>query len=315
MMIDSGADQEDVQLMLDMLTNIKAEYDKLFSDDLSEQQKANLDAYAAMLKQTVTSETVDGVKHTVISYTINNKALKDIIKDSIDKIQLPEEMKSELFGSIDEALASLDQTASINIVAKVYINNEANKINKISLGGTIAPVNVPDAEPIELEAALAFASNEIKLTISGSADGEDFVADVTLARKTEGDNNVYTLVVNAGDNNGGNINALNASITHNKNTGALVIAADIYNNGEDRMEVALNGSLKVTDTTATLAFTSATAMGQTVEFNIAFTFEKAATMPAMPDGAIDISTMTKADFEALINEIQTNSKLAELFAQ
>ena len=93
----------------------------------------------------------------------------------------------------------------------------------------------------------------------------------------------------------------------------MVISADIYNNGDERITLTVNGSVVVTDTSATLAFTSASFAGQSVNFDLKFIFEKNVTVPEVPSGALDISTLTMADFETIFEEIQTNSKIAKLF--
>ena len=307
-------DTEMMGTIVDALEEVEKMYDKVFSGEYEEEYKEQLKAYTAILDETVSSETVEGKTYSVVTYTINNNAIKSILKAALDQYDLPKEIMDEMEEAIDETIVSLNDSAVINIVFKIYIDNSLNKVEKVVLDGTVTPIAYPD-EIVEFNAAVVFAANEIKFNFEGSTDDEEIVADATLTRNTDGDKNVYSLVVNAGDNKGGSVNALNATITHDKKTCALVIAADVYNNGDDRIEFEVIGSLAVDGDKATLAFDSATAMGKTVEFKLEFVFEKSATIPEMPSDTTDISTMTEEDIQQLMQDIQQKSKLAQLFNQ
>lgn len=311
MLFGGDRSDEDMDQIVSLLGTINNEYQKFFDKDAKENREEELNEIYALLGQTVAKESIDDVDCVAITYTITNSTVKAVADKLLADMELDAEMKEELKTEFDEAIEELNENATLNLTVKICIGQKSNKVEKITVGGTVVILE-DQPETIEINAELVFGETEIKLTGSILSPDLKGNADVTLKKETKGDNIVYSLVVNAGDGKGASVNALNVTYTYNKGNGAFVLAADVYSDGDERVGASVNGTVTVNKDNAKLEITSVTVDGETVNFKLSAIFNKNASMPKVPEGAKDVVTLTEAEWEEIIEEIEENSKIADL---
>ena len=312
------ATMADVTKVLELVKSIYEE--KIFGEGYTKDVNDAVKAMYSALKLTVTEEDTS----LVVSYTINNESIVAVygtILDIMDKqFKDFEEIVGE--GYIEDAKELLDmydketlaemlnEAVDIDITEKLYVDKESSKAVKTTLTGTITPKE-EGTEPVTFNAEITYSANEIKITAALNSEEMKVDASAALTKEVKDGATTYKLAVNVGDGKGATVNFLNATYTYTKATGDIVLAADIYNDGADRIQVKVNGAITTTENEVKIELTSAEAMGQTVEFLVYVTFNKAATMPTLPADAKDIVTVTAEEWQTIAQEVMT-SKFAEL---
>ena len=315
MVAAEGAEDEDIAQIVQLLGVLKAEYEALFAEDAEEKFKADINAYYALMNQTVSSETITGangkdVTCVVVSYTLTNNAMKAIFDKMLADMDLTGDLKTETKAAVDEMMEELNSSVSFNLVAKTYINGKTNKVEKETVNGTVAVLEENTTGTIALE--VVYGATEIKATLKLDAAEEKLEADATLTKEEKNGEVIYKLVVNGGDGKGATVNALNATYTYTKKTGAFVLAADVYSEGDERETFTVNGSIVANKNDAKIEITSVKTNDDTFDFKFSITFNKSADIPQLPADAKDIVTLTESEWEDIVKDIMENSKLAEI---
>ena len=166
----------------------------------------------------------------------------------------------------------------------------------------------------------AFGAAQYKDALKNSAeaagytvtvDGDTASVTLDLAKAVNGAITTYTL---SGKYNTPSVQAdlLNLTLSYNKDTGALALNGDVMESETSRMTLSLSGTLTVTDTSATLAFTSLTLGEESYTFRFAVTATALDSIPALPADAKDVVNMTEGNWVDLLNSLM-ESPLGSLF--
>lgn len=261
--------------------------------------------YLAILNQAIAEEKLENaegksVKCVTASYTLNNQTLKAYMDKAAAQAGIAGEMKT----TYDEGFAAINEMVDINLSAKLYINKKNNEIIKITFGGTV--LDKEESTTVTVAADVALSETEIKTTLSVTGGETPMSAELKLTKEEAKDAVTYKLAVTVSEGSVA-VNYLNASYTHNEKTGAIVLSADVYEDENTRTSVQLDGKLTVTDTEATLEFTSLKMGDVTVSFKLVLSAKKDVEMPAAPADAKDIVTMTKGEWVDVVEELQQST--------
>lgn len=305
-----GLTDEDVAEIIEVINNIESEL-KSNSEENLEKAKEFYNELYALCGQTVTEEKIEKDKYVVVTYTINNEAIKAIINKYVEFMSeyYPEDMTEDLEEEIDAAIAEIDETVDVAINAKLYINRKANEITKITFDGSFTSFS---NEKAEINAEISFSETEIKATASASLPSEESMSAEMLIQKEKKDGNTtYTLSIDA-KTGSVQIDLLNASYTSAKD-GSITVKADIYSDVYDRMTFELKGKLTSAKNEMNLEFSSLKLNDETYTFKATFSAKAMSEIIASPSDAKDVMELTEDEWMEIAEEIQ-NSELGKIIS-
>ena len=305
-----GLDDETADQLIEVFNNLEAELEADSEENL-EKAKEFYNEILALCNQTVAEEKIEKTKYVVVTYTINNEALKAIIGKYAEFVgeYYPEEMTAEMKAELDKSIEELDAMVDVVLNAKLYINRKANAISKIAIDGTITSEG---DEKGEIAAEINFSETEIKATASISIPNEESMSAEVLITKEEKDGNVtYSLSADA-KTGSVSIDLVKASYTYEKN-GNITLKADIYNDVYDRAKIELKGNMAVTKDEVKLEFNSLTFGEEALTFKATFSAKAMSEIPAAPSDAKDVIELTEEDWMEIVEGIQ-NSELGKIIS-
>lgn len=287
---------EAVTQIKDMVSKLQTEVTKVMDKTEADTQK-NLNDIYKLLGMAVTAEKVDKTDCVVITYTVNNTNVEAVVKH-IAKPML--EMNEEIKDSLDEAIAEMNETMTIDLAAKIYISKKDNTLAKMTLNGTLT--NKEDAEQ---KVTVDVALNEKELTAKVATGEETLEVKVTYTEEAD----KIAINAEATMKEGEDSQTIKGSYTYTKSTGKFVLAAEM---GE-MMKYELGGSIKVENKkTATIVIDSLK-MGEqeAPAFKLTVTLGTEANVPAFPTDAKDFITLSVDEIADIAEEIK-DSKIITL---
>ncbi len=326
-----------------------AEISDMLSKKAEENEKElkKLEAeFLEILKQTIATEKVEIDKETTVtyltvSYTLDMETLKALLDRLIAEMatELSPEEYQELQDTYRELWYENSPYFGLDLTEKVYIDPKTATIAKVTLAGTLSvnPNSIPtpytdedgktwvadDKTEIGLDMTLTFSESEISLKAKLDADGERITASAILSKEKAEDVTTYALSIKVGAS-GVTIDLLDGTYVYDKKSGDIIITAKIMGGGggvlagltEKPLTATVKANLAVTKDSATLKLLSADLFGEKLEpgdnDEISITVKKLKEIPAMPKDAKDITTLTKAEWEKLGEDVM-NSPLAQIF--
>ena len=298
----------------EMMATLTESYSKLY-DTVKDSEATNELANKVYAAMNTTYATEDGC--IVVTYTLNNATVKAMCKLILDeaKAMLPEvedmdATMTEIETQLNEAMAELDNTMTLSFTEKLYINQKANKIEKMTIEGSATP-KAEGAEAVTAKVTALYTDDKNTVDVEMTAAGETVKAKAELAR-TEADGKVTYKLSTDVTAEGETRNLINVSYTYNKDNGEFTLAADVFTeDGADRMAAELTGKITTTKDSATYEFNSVKVGTETVTFKLSLTFKALDSIPEIPADAKDVTTLTKGDWVDLVESIQ-NSDLGKL---
>jgi len=313
-------DAETMAQITSIAGTVKTELEKSLGEDNKEAEALANELYK-LLGQATASEKNDGSDCVVAIYTITNENLGKVLKKLVD--DLDEETKAQALESIDEMLEEMNDAATINLTAKIYIGKKSNKVEKISLSGTVAvteesynwdngvPTSTTTTTTANVAADVTFSENEIAVNVSITGEDVETISASLKLTKEEADGKVtYKAKIDVAEGSV-QINLVNVAYAFEKSTGNFTLSADIYN-GEDeaRQSFEIAGKITVNKNDATIEINSLKMNSLTVTFKLTISFAALDEIPAVPSDAKDVVTMTEADWTEVMGEFQ-NSTLGQ----
>ncbi len=301
-------DEASMAEISEMIAQIKASYEKALAQ--TEEKVATLNnELLKLMDMAASTETVKiadkDTKCIVASYVINNSTVEKLLDKMVAEAGLTGEEKTEAEAAIDEMIAELNETVTVALTAKVYINQKTNEVAQITLGGTLDPKEEGE-KTVTVAATLAFSATEIKLNVDVTGIEEEVAVTVVLG-KTEADGKVtYKLTAEAGVG-AGSVKVCDLSYTYTKSTGDFVLGGKVMSGeGVAQIDVELKGKITVTDKSAKLEITSVKAMEQEFKFNLSFTATVLDSIPTVPANATDIMDINADGWQEIMVEFYTS---------
>ena len=222
--------------------------------------------YAAV-KMTVTEEKVDGVDCIVVTYTIDNETIKELVNKLIDLlVEEGKKMMSSMMSSlgdylpvspdemIDQALAGLgagledafvamDATLDIDISIKLNINKATFSYDSIVIDGTVANPQAEEGDSLDntgvvtgfdIVGKASFGSDKISFTGDILIEGKEDNAlgcDIVLNKEEKNNEVNYDLTVGASLKDRGELlfdgDLIHATFNYNRENGNFVYSAEV----------------------------------------------------------------------------------------
>lgn len=308
-----GAD-ETVNAMTQSIASLKSIMDKAFADNKDSDAKMN--ELFALLNLVVAEEkldTADGKKadYITMTYTLSNATLKALINHLTKDMPLDDEQKANM----EEAIAEMDKALELNVTAKVLIVKKTNTLEKIDINGTVTAKSEKEDGSYEttLTATIAGTVNATNVTLNANAtskgeDGADEPGSIAIVAtyKEENNTNVYDLSVKA-TMGAATVEMVKATFTYAKSTGAYVLNANVALDGATPIPVEIVGNVTATETTATAEITSIKYNNEKLPaFKLTLKASTETKVPEFPTDAKDILTLTEAEIEEIMGELQTS---------
>ena len=305
------------------ITEAVGELEKMLDAALTKTEAANdalkneMLSLLAIKNETGTKKVGDTEFSCVVTtMSLTNATLRAYLAKSADAVTDTAD-KAALLESYDELMDEIDDAFTMSLTAKYYTDVKANKLVAFTVEGSLTAkeddielfADTDDTATIALECV--FAADKISLAATVTVDGDTASLTLDLAKAVNGATTTYTL---SGKYNTPSVQAdlLNLTLSYNKDTGALALSGDVMESETSRMTLSLSGTLTVTDTSATLEFTSLTLGEESYTFRFAVTATALDSIPALPADAKDVVNMTEGNWVDLLNSLM-ESPLGALF--
>ncbi|MBR2986996.1 MAG: hypothetical protein IKC63_03155 [Clostridia bacterium] len=256
---------------------------------------ARANEFLALLKQTITAETLNDEACAVITYTVDNDVILAVAEKAMTLAELTEDEKEAM--RRDLALDTLDSRA-IDLEAKVYVSLADGYLLKASLTGSAGDKG--DETPGTLEFSLTFSDEKIALVGSYTADGEP-VSMESAIHKTVGDINTRYTFSTTTKIKGKEFTVSPLSFSYNRENRTFKLTLDMLA-GEATLKGAISSSRKE----AKIAITDMEMGLISLSFDLSVTFRKGVDVPEAPENTRDIVDMTEAEWEATMANVNEN---------
>ena len=308
----SNMTKSEIRELVEALENFKKEYQALYGRDAEKNNAAFVnELYAAMdmdvseAKISVGKNEVDGI---TVAFTVDNDALEEIAEKIIEKSGVTGDAEDSATESVEQLLASFE----LDLYVELQIEKGAGTLANIIIEGDVK--SEAASAKMDIEGEIEFTDSEIGAYFEIKSGDTKYSAELVIEKTKKDEKTVYELELSVGDGRGGEINYLNAYYSYNKSNEKFELGADVYAGSyTDRYELVLDGTVKVTDRSATVALKSLEIGGEEYEANISVTFNKSASAPSAPAKTKDIIDMTEKDLEKLTDDVM-NAEWKDIFA-
>ena len=296
-------------------------------------------------KPTVKAETINGVEALTLTYEINNETIEayfesvignvpehyiDVMSNLVNTLGLDLSFEKEMLEQGKELIIDrMNAMLNIDIDASASIACEGGALLNASVKGDVSPTaeSAPAAgadAKIAVEFALSASADAIKVEMKEDMNmGEEMGAGsmsvaLNMTKKTEDGKVAINADVDAALNMPSleeemKLDDVVALTVTFEADGDLKVEADINIPEMEKITASMEGSLIVKDGKATIAIDSVGAAGFAMtDLGISFVIDPTATVPAVPEDAKEVMSLTAEEWQALIENVM-NSPLANLF--
>lgn len=300
---------------IDMLNQIKTSYEKAF-EQKSEENEALINEIYRAFDMMVSTENTDDGSFIVVSFDIDNDSIKEayeiILNEAIVEIEDGEISKEDALESLEALLESIRITAE----TKLYINKKTNSLAKNTVELKIDE-KIYDDYSTQFDGTLEFNYSKDEINVSLKCEEAEDISEVDLTIKNESTDKEtkYTVIANVTMDDV-SVEALNASYSYDKETGDILISADICTgiDEDENYSFELKGKLIITDKKAALKFTTLKMNKITIRFEALVSIEAVDEIPEIPSDAKDISTLTERDLEEILEDFKNTILGQALFS-
>ena len=292
--------------LVSMLDEYKATIEASMKDSIEDAEKT-ANEYLDLMKKEITEETVGDELCAVITLTLDNEVLGDVIEKAVNSLELSEEEKATLLAQFD--INALNEMLSLDVTVKAYIALSDGRLVKFVYGGEMMPVSDKSArmaapEEIGFDITLSFTDTAITASGTVTANGESATVSCNLNKTVEEEKSIYTLSASIGaEGVSETIDVL--KYTFNKADKTFSLKTEIE--GET---VIVKGNVSSTKTTAKIAITEIRAGSIGVELDLSLTFNKDAKAPDAPTDALDVVELTAEEWQSLMTTVQESPLFA-----
>ena len=292
--------------LVSMLDEYKATIEASMKDSIEDAEKT-ANEYLDLMKKEITEETVGDELCAVITLTLDNEVLGDVIEKAVDSLELSEEEKATLLAQFD--INALNEMVSLDVTVKAYIALSDGRLVKFVYGGEMASVSDESArmaapEEIGFDITLSFTDTAITASGTVTANGESATVSCNLNKTVEEEKSIYTLSASIGaEGVSETIDVL--KYTFNKADKTFSLKTEIE--GET---VIVKGNVSSTKTTAKITITEIRAGSIGVELDLSLTFNKDAKAPDAPTDALDVVELTAEEWQSLMTTVQESPLFA-----
>lgn len=292
--------------LVSMLDEYKATIEASMKDSIEDAEKT-ANEYLDLMKKEITEETVGDELCAVITLTLDNEVLVDVIEKAVDSLGLSEDEKATLLAQFD--INALNEMLSLDVTVKAYIALSDGRLVKFVYGGEMASVSDESArmaapEEIGFDITLSFTDSAITASGTVTANGESATVSCNLNKTVEEEKSIYTLSASIGaEGVSETIDIL--KYTFNKADKTFSLKTEIE--GET---VIVKGNVSSTKTTAKIAITEIRAGSIGVELDLSLTFNKDAKAPDAPTDALDVVELTAEEWQSLMTTVQESPLFA-----
>lgn len=292
--------------LVSMLDEYKATIEASMKDSIEDAEKT-ANEYLDLMKKEITEETVGDELCAVITLTLDNEVLVDVIEKAVDSLGLSEDEKATLLAQFD--INALNEMLSLDVTVKAYIALSDGRLVKFVYGGEMASVSDESArmaapEEIGFDITLSFTDTAITASGTVTANGESATVSCNLNKTVEEEKSIYTLSASIGaEGVSETIDIL--KYTFNKADKTFSLKTEIE--GET---VIVKGNVSSTKTTAKIAITEIRAGSIGVELDLSLTFNKDAKAPDAPTDALDVVELTAEEWQSLMTTVQESPLFA-----
>ncbi len=318
---------EDVDALIKGLDSMKEALNAKPTDSVKD-MKEWYDKLAKLTKETITTETVedeDGKKteYIVVSHTINNDVIEELIDLVLEEIKADGTMSAEdiaeMETSIDALLVQVLGTIELDLTEKTYIVPKNNTIAKITCTGTgklTASNLIPEADSanMELDLSCTFSDNQIAAILDIDMADQTIKASFVIDKEQKDDKTTYTFAL-AGGTKTVTVDILTGSYVYDKAAEEITVEAEIMQDESTSMTLTAKASYKVTKNEIFAKVLSVSAGDETFEFGtdneLSLTIKAEDSIPERPADAKDMMDLSSAELEELGQKVES-SRLAKV---
>lgn len=273
-------------------------YRALFEEN-SDEAKVLLEEIGEIFSEEI-KQTDAGI---LLSYYVDNEALAALIECLAAHFEGAEESSALI---VEKATAFLE-SYSAEMRMEFMIDPETSAMKSVVLQGIL-----DTAERHSAQAYFSWRTHGDQMLLSGSftLDDQKYSADVSLHRQVVSGLTSYTVSLDS-TYNGGTTHLLDAKYVYDLG-GGVKITANVYGEDDDPMELTLLGQITVSETDATISFSSLQYKNVKVLFDALLTFTPNVPIPEKPAETMDVVQMTEEDWNTVLEELR-GSVIGELF--
>lgn len=246
-------------------------------------------------------------KCVVVTYTVDNAAIKEIFDMIRSRTTFDDEFKETLRVYVEELLGGLNESADIDLKLTLRIDQKAGRLVGMDLDLEIDK-KAEDENDIKVSGTLTFGKEKIVLDAKVGYGKTVLYANAELVKTVNKNKSVYELFAGLSDKKGLEVDLCGGKIEYNRSSGDVSVSFDAYTLGKERLCVTLDGKIDVSRKKVEMRFDSMTQGGESVEFELALTFNKKDELPAPPEAVRNITDVGKDEWEDIFQKVERNIK-------
>ncbi len=262
--------------------------------------------------------------NAVLTYNLSVDNLAKVAKTLINKLPITDELVAQicemldydamtvkdlrdyLNTMIDEAITEIKKEVNLSCTLKFAINVAKQTLANITLDMKSSEKGSKDAQTIKLSCDFTDSGITAKLKIN--TEGETVDMTYSVNKKTEGDKITNTAKWVATID--GETGSITATQTYNKKSGEFGLSVNANIPSDEAINATLGYKGKITKAAdkTTIALTNVFVQGVgeadiSINLDLSVTLQKGAVIPAMPENAIDVKTLTPEEIEAILESL------------
>lgn len=267
---------------------------------------------------------VEGKKQKclTVTYTVNNESLKEIVDLLIEEYDEVVESLPDTNGvpGFDEGgladeweslYEELNGRYQMSATLKYVINRKDATMVSIYVDASLTPKAEDDTDVLTFTAEAAFGENRIRIGGETNEQGEINGGALVLTKTANRGSVNYVAEIEIREDDQYHVPA-RLTVDIDGANDSIYAELMLQEGVHDRKQTyRLNGELRLEKTKVTVCFNQLKTLEETYEFELSFSFDALAKMPAPPEAPKDVVQLTEEELVALAEDI-SNSELGQL---
>lgn len=234
-----------------------------------------------------------------VSYTVDAETVSAVLHTLTEAFGIDENVQTVLFRQAEELLTRFDPLVSVTLI----LDSETCTFRSCSASVELTDRN--DGTQMLCSGEIQCSDGQIDTTLTLEEGSMRYFLNAPLTVTNEDGILSYRLQVVGGRNNL-EIQLAEVVYSYAKASQTVLLSAEVSTGVNTSFSGSLVGNISHDDGNVTLMFHSFRSNGKEIPLMLTISFLNDATVPSVPDHPTDLTTMTKADLEAIVQELKSS---------